>query len=95
MISPDRILKEVRLTEKSNKLSSEYGQYTFQVANDATKQGIRQAVEQAFKVTVTRVNVANVKGKPTSGGRRISRGFKSDFKKAIVTLKAGEKIELV
>jgi len=86
----DRILKLVRLTEKSNQLSSKLGQYTFEVYGDATKHQIAEAVEQTFKVSVRRVNTGKNKrsrqGRPSVG---------SDFKKAIVTLKAGDKIELV
>ena len=88
------VLKTIRLTEKSNKQSSELGQYTFEVFSDATKQHIRSAVEATFKVSVKRVNVMNVKGKPkrTRKGRPSTR---SDYKKAIVTLKQGDKIELL
>jgi large subunit ribosomal protein L23 len=90
----DQVLKTIRLSEKSNKLSSEYGQYTFEVFPTATKFTVRDAVEQTFKVTVTRVNIMNVKGKPKKGrdGRPTTR---SDLKKAIVTLKHGDKIELI
>jgi large subunit ribosomal protein L23 len=94
MIQPDKVLKLMRLTEKSNKLSSEYGQYTFEVASSATKHTVREAVELTFKVTVTRVNILNMSGKP----RRSRRGLPSrtsDYKKAVVTLKEGDKIELV
>ena len=93
MINPDKVLKTIRLTEKSNKLSSNYGQYTFEVFPSATKHTVREAVEQTFKVTVTRVNIQNHKGKPKRSrqGRPIHR---SDSKRAIVTLKAGDKIEL-
>jgi large subunit ribosomal protein L23 len=90
----DKILKLVRLTEKSNKLSSELGQYTFEVHGHANKHQIAHAVEDTFKVTVRRVNVQNYRGK----NKRTRRGgvtVGSDFKKAIVTLKAGDKIELV
>lgn len=93
MINPDQVLKTIRLTEKSNKLSSNYGQYTFEVFPTATKHTVREAVEQVFKVTVTRVNIQNRKGKP----KRTRRGLPtsaSDSKRAIVTLKAGDKIEL-
>ena len=94
MKSPDQVLKLVRLTEKSNKLSSSFGQYTFEVFPNATKHTVREAVEQTFKVTVTRVNLMNIQGKATKG--RFGRpGYKSDYKKAIVTLKQGDKIELV
>ena len=94
MINAERVLKHMRLTEKSNKLSSEYGQYTFEVAPDATKYTVREAVERAFKVTVTRVNIQNIAGK-VKRSRRGLPGRSSDYKKAVVTLKEGDKIELV
>ena len=93
-MNADRVLKQMLLTEKSNKLSSELGQYTFEVFKYANKHAIAEAVEQTFKVTVRRVNVQNYRGKnKKSRTGRPSVG--SDFKKAIVTLKAGDKIELV
>ncbi len=94
MVSPDKILKTLRLTEKSNRASSELNQYTFEVFPSANKFQVREAVESTFKVTVTRVNIMNIKGKPTTSRRGIP-GYKSDRKKAIVTLKEGDKIELV
>ncbi|RME69776.1 MAG: 50S ribosomal protein L23 [Verrucomicrobia bacterium] len=94
MVSPDKILKTLRLTEKSNRASSELNQYTFEVFPSATKTTVKEAVEQTFSVTVTRVNIINVKGKPTRSRRGI-KSYKSDIKKAIVTLKEGDKIELV
>jgi large subunit ribosomal protein L23 len=93
-MNPDQVLKQMRLTEKSNKLSSEYGQYTFQVAGDATKHTVREAIEQTFKVTVTRVNIQNAPSK-LKRSRRGTPVLTSEYKKAIVTLKQGDKIELV
>ncbi len=90
----DKVLKLVRLTEKSNKLSSELGQYTFEVFSSATKHTVATAVEQTFKVTVRRVNIQNYRGK-NKKSRQGRPSTTSDFKKAIVTLKAGDKIELV
>lgn len=90
----DQVLKLVRLTEKSSKQSAELGQYTFEVAAAATKHTVAAAVEQAFKVTVRRVNIQNYRGK-TKRSRAGRPSQTSDFKKAIVTLKAGDKIELV
>jgi len=93
-MNADRVLKQMLLSEKSSKLSSELGQYTFEVFKYANKHAIAEAVEQTFKVTVRRVNVQNYRGKnKKSRTGRPSVG--SDFKKAIVTLKAGDKIELV
>jgi large subunit ribosomal protein L23 len=93
-MNADKVLKTVRLTEKSNAQSAEFGQYTFEVFTNASKPAIAAAVESTFKVTVKRVNVQNYLGKNTRG-RSGRPGKKSDFKKAIVTLKAGDKIELV
>ena len=90
----DQVLKLVRLTEKSNKLSSELGQYTFEVFKSATKYTVAEAVEQTFKVTVRRVNIQNYRGK-NKKSRQGRPSIGSDYKKAIVTLKAGDKIELV
>lgn len=93
-MNADKVLKFLRLTEKSNKLSSELGQYTFEVFKDATKHTVAAAVEQTFKVTVRRVNIQNYRGK-NKKSRQGRPSVGSDFKKAIVTLKAGDKIELV
>jgi large subunit ribosomal protein L23 len=93
-MSAASVLKLVRLSEKSNQLSSMLGQYTFEVFKDANKHAIAEAVEQAFKVTVRRVNVMNYPGK-NKKSRQGRPSVTSDFKKAIVTLKAGDKIELV
>ena len=90
----DQVLKLVRLTEKASKLSSELGQYTFEVFRYANKHAIAEAVEKTFKVTVRRVNVQNYPGK-NKKSRAGRPSMTSDFKKAIVTLKAGDKIELV
>ncbi len=94
MIQADKVIKNIRLTEKSNKLSANFGQYTFEIYPSATKHTVREAVEQTFKVTVTRVNVMNLKGKPKRS-RKGMPTFNSDSKRAIVTLKQGDKIELV
>ena len=90
----DKVLKTVRLSEKSNKLSAELGQYTFEVNGSATKHQIAKAVEDTFKVTVRRVNVQNYRGK-NKKSRQGRPSVGSDYKKAIVTLKVGDKIELV
>ena len=88
------VLKHLRLTEKASKQSSELGQYTFEIFPDATKHTVAAAIEQTFKVTVKRVNIQNYRGKNKKSrtGRPV---VGSDFKKAIVTLKSGDKIELV
>lgn len=96
MKGPDKILKEFRITEKSNQLSSNLNQYTFEVYQDADRVSIARAVESVFKVEVNRVNV--LYQKPKVKRDRTNRGkvgVKSGFKKAVVTLKDGDKIELV
>ena len=93
-MSAGSVLKQVRLTEKSNKQSAELGQYTFEVSSNANKHQIAAAVESTFKVTVTRVNTQNYRGK-NKRSRQGRPSITSDYKKAIVTLKAGDKIELV
>ena len=86
-------LKLLRLTEKATQASADLGQYTFEVASNATKGAVRQAVEQTFKVKVTRVNVLNCRGK-NKRSRTGRPSTTSDFKKAIVTLAEGSDIEL-
>ena len=89
-----RVLKTVLLSEKANKQSAQLGQYTFEVYTDANKYSIALAVEEAFKVSVRRVNVQNYRGK-NKKSRQGQPSLPSDYKKAIVKLKAGDKIELV
>lgn len=84
------VLRRPVVTEKSTALQ-ERGKYTFEVAPNANKQQIKQAVERAFKVEVEKVNVITVHGKWRGAGGR--RGLTSPWKKAVVTLKAGHKIE--
>ena len=84
-----------RITEKS--MGSALGQqYTFVVHEHATKTQIRHAIEEIFGVNVLKVNTVNVRGKQRNFARRGVRtsGKQSDFKKAIVTIKPGQKIEL-
>jgi len=68
------------------------GKYVFEIAREANKQQIKQAVEKAFKVKVLAVNVMTVSGKTRRVGRR--QVLTQSWKKAIVTLKPGDKIEL-
>ena len=78
------------ITEKSMGMTND-GRYTFEVAKDSNKIEIAQAVADAFDVDVIDVNVQTVKGKTRRLGRRV--GKKSDWKKAIVTLAEGQRIE--
>ncbi len=95
MIQADKILKSIRLTEKSNLQSAEIGQYTFEVFKDANKHSIKAAVEKVFDVSVRRVNIINQSGKPSRNRKTGRTNYKADFKKAIVTLKTGDTIEVV
>jgi large subunit ribosomal protein L23 len=88
------IIQDVCLTEKATRLSEGNNQYTLRVRPDATKQEIRFAVEQLFKKKAVRVNTSQVEGKKKR--MRTGRpGHRPHWKKAIVTLKAGDKLELV
>lgn len=91
MKNPRDILKKPLVTEKSTSLLKD-NKYTFVVDPDANKTEIKQAVESIFKVKVEKVNTMNVKGK-TKRVRGIV-GKTSDSKKAIVTLRRGDKIEI-
>ncbi len=85
------ILKRPLVTEKSTTLS-ELGKYVFAVNRKANKYEIKNAVEKAFKVTVTDVNVITVPGEMHRIGK--NKAFRQPWKKAIVTLKAGDKLQL-
>lgn len=85
------IVKRPLVTEKSVDNAGLH-KYTFEVDHRANKIQIRKAVEEIFKVRVRKVNTMNFKGKRRAFGRNI--GQTSDWKKAIVTLREGEKIEL-
>jgi len=74
--------------------SMEVGTYVFVVDPRATKIDVRNAVEQAFNVKVTNVNTLNRKGKNTRNRRTGVRGSKPSTKRAIVTLKSGDTINL-
>jgi large subunit ribosomal protein L23 len=84
------VLRRPLVTEKSTILQG-MNKYAFEVADDANKLQIEQAVEKAFKVTVTGVNVITMRGKKVRMGRRET--VSQPWKKAIVTLKPGDKIE--
>ncbi len=85
------ILRHPLITEKSTALQAQ-GKYAFEVAAGANKPQIKEAVEKAFKVEVISVNVMTVAGKRRKLGRRELPAH--PWKKAIVTLKPGDKIEL-
>ncbi len=86
------IIKRPLVTEKSNNLIGTDNKVTFKVAIKANKNEIQKAVETIFNVTVLRVNTLRMKGKEKRLGRNVGR--RSDWKKAIVTLKEGDRIEI-
>jgi len=92
-MSPFEIIKSARLTEKGSIQSEKYNQYTVIADRRASKIQIRQAVQELFKVKVLEVNTMNVRGKDRRQ-RTHQAGKSPDWKKAIVTLKAGDKIVL-
>ncbi|MEW6305130.1 MAG: 50S ribosomal protein L23 [Verrucomicrobiota bacterium] len=87
------IIKSVRLTEKGTTQADRFNQYTVVADPRANKVQIRQAVQELFKVKVLNVNTVNVRGKARRK-RTLQAGSTPDWKKAIVTLKKGEKISL-
>ncbi len=86
------VLRRPLITEKSTALQA-MNKYAFEVADGANKPMVKQAVEKAFKVTVTGVNVVTMRGKTRRMGRR--EITTNPWKKAVVTLKAGDKIEFL
>jgi large subunit ribosomal protein L23 len=86
-----RVIVRPVVTEKSTDLS-EHDKYVFEVAVDANKNEIKQAVERFFGVKVNDVHTLNVKGKPKRLGKHMGR--RKDWKKAIVTVRSGDKIDL-
>ncbi len=91
MESTDILLSPI-ITEKST-IMGEDAKYVFRVHTQANKVQIRAAVEDLFDVNVDKVNISKVKGKSRRFGRSVGR--KPDWKKAVVTLRAGETIDLV
>jgi large subunit ribosomal protein L23 len=90
--SPEEVLIRPLITEESSILQAEQNKYTFEVTRAATKIDIRRAVEEMFDVAVKSVRTMNVMGKNKRVGRRVGR--KPDWKKAIVTLREGEVIDM-
>lgn len=90
----ERMYQIVRLphvSEKTARLQADSNQYVFEVARDADKQEIRQAIEGLFDVNVSDVRVVNVKGKSKSF--RMRPGRQKNWKKAYVRVQAGQSIE--
>ncbi|PIE83267.1 MAG: 50S ribosomal protein L23 [Candidatus Contendobacter odensis] len=88
-----KILLAPHISEKSNRVAERHNQVVFKVVRDATKPEIKGAVELLFKVTVKDVTVLNVKGKRRRFGARYGR--RSSWKKAYVSLEAGQEIDFL
>ncbi|MFQ5931974.1 MAG: 50S ribosomal protein L23 [Nitrospiraceae bacterium] len=89
---PYSVLLSPLLTEKITAMRESGNKVAFLVRKDSNRIEIKRAVESALKVKVERVNVMNVRGKTKRLGRFV--GKRTDWKKAMVTLKEGEKLEL-
>ncbi len=94
MKQPHDIIKSVQLTEKGTGLMEKQNKYFITVDPSANKIEIKRAVEAAFKVSVSKVNTMNYAGKKKRE-RTAQFGKRPDWKRAIVTLKQGEKIDFV
>ncbi|MEA1976998.1 MAG: 50S ribosomal protein L23 [Chloroflexota bacterium] len=89
------ILRRPLITEKTSFQSSNLNQFTFEVGSKANKQQIKEAVEAMFDVTVLRVNVINRPAKVARSLRNRRRQVRrGGYKKAIVTLKPGDNIDV-
>ena len=92
MSDPRSIVRRALITEKGTTLRETQNQYHFEVARDANKIEIKRAIEAIFSVKVGSVRTQQLRGKVKRQGRYAGR--RSDWKKAIVTLKPDQKIEL-
>ncbi|HET9222685.1 MAG TPA: 50S ribosomal protein L23 [Roseiflexaceae bacterium] len=86
-----QIILRPLITEKNTNLMV-YNKYSFEVDRNANKTQIKRAIEEIFKVSVTKVHTMNMRGKMRRRGMRF--GYTADWKKAIVTLAEGDRIEL-
>jgi large subunit ribosomal protein L23 len=91
MKEAQKIIQRPMITEKSTRQKDESRQYVFEVHRHANKIEIQSAVERLFKVKVLQVRTSNVLGKVKRLGRRY--GKRPDWKKAVVTLKEGDRID--
>jgi len=86
----DRIISP-NVTEKSTSLS-EFNKVVFKVDKNANKKTIKKNIEKIFKVNVVKINTVNIRGKEKMIRNR--KAYKSGYKKAIITLKKGQSIDL-
>jgi large subunit ribosomal protein L23 len=90
-VSHETLILSPLITEKGTLTAEKANQVVFRVRPEAGKDQLRQAVEDLFKVTVVKIRTANFLGKERRRGRKF--GYRPNWKKAYVTLKAGDKIE--
>ncbi|MFH1875009.1 MAG: 50S ribosomal protein L23 [Pseudomonadota bacterium] len=88
-----QVIQKPLITEKSSRAQADANQYFFRVDSKANKYDIRRAVEEIFNVKVAEVKTMNVLGKRKRVGKSI--GLTSNWKKAMVTLKEGDRIEFL
>ncbi len=88
-----QFLESPHVTEKAGMLVDKNNSYIFKVSSAANKNGVKNAVQDLYGVAVTSVNIINIPRKAKRVGR--NEGFKPGFKKAIVKLAEGEKIEIM
>ncbi len=89
---PRTIVRRAMISEKGTQLREKQNGYLFEVSRDANKIEIKRAIESIFSVKVNAVRTIRVHGKPKRQGRYA--GHRPDWKKALVTLKKGQTIEL-
>ncbi len=93
---PYQILRTPVLSEEASIQTAAHNKYTFKVDPNANKRQIKEAVEQQWPdIRVTQVNTMNYDGKVKRRGMAITAGRTAKWKKAIVTLRAGDKIDLI
>jgi large subunit ribosomal protein L23 len=90
---PSQVIVSAHLTEKASLVGQNSNTYVFKVTQRATKLDVKKAIEKKFNVNVTNVNMLKVKGKVKRGGKgKLTK--KSDWKKAYISLKAEDRIEI-
>ncbi len=91
-----QIIIRPMITEKAERLSTKRNQYTFLVARDSNKIEVSKAIEKMYNVSVDSVNTMMMPGKPKARNTRnaIIKGKKPSFKKAVVSLKPGDEINI-
>lgn len=93
MKDPHSVIMNIQISEKGTDLSEKENKYLFRVARAANKIEIKRAVEKLFNVPVTKVNTMNYMGK-RKRERTIRYGRRASWKRAVVTLAEGSKIDL-